>query len=205
VQEVYDLLAGTLPRPPATLFSIRTALTKVMMQYARLDRVSIDAEALSSGSVPRRDGMPGALRGELPALLPGPLFVVEEPPKPKSTPASGTDSPALHLLFANVVLSKWQDVREELMTEVDKYVQRQLCPILNCIKLYDGMYVLQDAADLLSQALRFSMMCMLCKTRACKQHQDAFGLPHARLSLQSQSRRLEHDPPNAGYSRHRRS
>jgi hypothetical protein len=123
VQEVYDLLVDEVPRPPATLFSIRTVLNKVMMQYARLDRVSVDAEALSSGSVPRRNGMPGALRGQLPALLPGPLFVVGEPPTPTLTPAPGTKSLALHMLFANVVLSKWQGVREELMAAVYKYVQ----------------------------------------------------------------------------------
>jgi hypothetical protein len=126
VQEVYDLLAGEAPRPPATLFSIRTVLNTVMMQYARLDRVSVDAELLSSGSVPRRNGMPGALRGQLPALLPGPLFVVAGPTKPASTPPSGTELPALYMLFANVLLSQWQDVREELMAAVDRYVHRQL-------------------------------------------------------------------------------
>jgi hypothetical protein len=91
VQDVYDLLAAAppqmLPSAPDKIFLAATQKTlaaqadlhQLMDRYEDLSGVALEAQKLDTGLAVTSGDDAGALTGGLPALLPGPLFVLKEP------------------------------------------------------------------------------------------------------------------------------
>jgi hypothetical protein len=129
VQDVHDLLAAAppqmLPSAPATLslaaaqstLAAQAELHHLMASYDDLSGVALEAHKLDTGLTVASGDAAGALSGGLPALLPGPLFVLKQP-----CPAE------LYLAYLAAVRQHWQSdhgdgksVGETLMQAIDQY------------------------------------------------------------------------------------
>jgi hypothetical protein len=128
VQDVHDLLAAAppqlVPSAPETLslaaaqptLAAQAELHHLMARYEDLSGVALEAQKFGAGLAVANGDAAGALIGGLPALLPGPLFVMKQPCPEK-----------LYLAYLAAVRQHWQSdygdgksVGETLMQAVDQ-------------------------------------------------------------------------------------